>query len=439
MKGKWLIPILQNSQISGGFAAGDLQPNLPLFRPEALAAASEPIGRPIAVLPIAWGVIVYTLLAMVVAFAVFLSVGTYTRKAAATGIVRAVGGEISIEAPSAGVVSRVLVVDGQKVRAGDTLVVADTPRNDLDGRPLSTTLIASLDREEASLNARLEALSSATAIERSGTAQRLLALEGELAAAVAQEKSAAERLALANDVYDRLQPAATKGFISAETMRRRREEVILLGQAMSDARGVQARLSGQLAELRSFYARSPLTLAQQRGQLEDALGRIRRERQGYASQRGFTIKAPANGTISALQVSEGQNVNPERSLMTLARSGVPTSAEIFVPSRAIGFLEPGQTVKVRYDAFPYQRFGVATGKIVTISSTVLRPAEVQAAVKVEEPVYRVLIELGADRISAYGKQYRIRPGLAFEASIILEERTFADWLLDPIIALRGRL
>jgi membrane fusion protein len=114
-------------------------------------------------------------------------------------------------------------------------------------------------------------------------------------------------------------------------------------------------------------------------------------------------------------------------------------AEIFVPSRAIGFLAPGQEVRLRYDAFPYQRFGVGTGRIKSISSTVLRPDQIVATIRVEEPVYRVVVALDQDAIVAYGKRYRIRPGLALGADIVLDRRTFAEWLLDPIEALRGRL
>lgn len=429
---------LTPNQAAGGFAR-DGQGDLPLFRPEALAVANGGMGRPIAVLPMSWGLIGAVLGALVLAFVIFLSVGTYSRKETAFGIVRAVGGDVRIEASAPGIASSVFVTEGQRVRAGDTLLVVETPRNGVDGRPVNQTLIASLDRELADLGQRLRALDAESAIDRSGTLSRLAALRTELGVARTQEAAASERLTLASEAFDRIRHVADKGFISGEAMRRRKEEVIVLRQAIADARGIQSRLTGQIAELSAYDERRPLELLRQRGQLQDAVARVRRERESYAGQQGYSIKAPADGTISALQVSKGQAVSPQRALMTLGRPGAAVSAEIFVPSRAVGFLEPGQEVKVRYDAFPYQRFGVATGKVRSVSSTILRPEEVQAAIKVEEPVYRVLIELDADRIRAYGREYRIRPGLALNASIVLDERTFGDWLLDPIVALRGRL
>lgn len=425
---------------AGGFASGNTHnQELPLFRPEALAAATSGIGRPIAALPLSWALIGGLLGTMLIGFVIFLSVGTFSRKETANGIVRAVGGDIRIEAPAPGIASTVMVTEGQRIRAGETLLIVGTPRNDAGGRPLNEAMIDSLERDLAGLETRMDSLQAGAAVERSGAFSRLAALQGELTAARAQEVTAAQRLTLADEALTRLAPVAEKGFISGDAVRRRREEVLMLRQAVADARGIQSRIAGQISEVQTSEARRPLVLLEERGQLQDAIARLRRERDSYVGQRGYSIKAPADGIITALQVSDGQTVAPQRPLMTLSRPGTAILAEIFVPSRAIGFLEPDQEVKVRYDAFPAQRFGVATGKVRSISSTVLRPEEVQSAVKVDEPVFRVLIELDDAHVRAYGKAYRIRPGLAVSASIILDRRTFAEWLLDPIIALRGRL
>ena len=426
--------------VAGGFAPNDGSAlPLPLFRPEAIGSAGGMMGRPIAVLPISWGLIGVVLATIVLTFGIFLSVGTFSRKESAPGIVRATGGDIRIEANAPGVASYVPVAEGQSVRAGETLLVVDTPRNNADGRSHNQQIIESLDRELASLFHRVRALEKEAAIERGGMSLRIAALQNELDVAVAQEATASARLSLAKESLDRALPAAKKGFISGEAMRRRQEEVILLRQAVADARGTQSRLQGQIAELRTSEEQRPLTLVQERGQLQDSFARIRRDKENYASQQGYTIKAPANGTISAVQISRGQAVAPQRQLMTLSRPGSIVSAEIFVASRSIGFLELGQEVKVSYDAFPSQHFGFGKGRIRAISSTVLRPDDVEAAVRVEEPVYRVLIDLKDNRVHAYGKVYRVRPGLAINASIILEKRTFAQWLLDPLLALRGHL
>ncbi len=433
-------PDVDFGKVAGGFTGVEPPSPAPLFRPESLvAAASTGMGKPIALMPISWGLLTGALTLAIAGFAALLLTGTYTRKESASGVVRSAGGQVRVAVPAAGFVRELLVEEGTRVRAGQTLMTIDTTRAGVDGRPLDADTVATLDREIDNLGERLRALDAAARIEYAAAPARILALQGEQAAARAQERAAIERLALARAAQARLAPVAAKGFISGEAMRRRQEEVIVLDQAVAEARGAQSRIGGQIGEVRSMIAQRPLSVVQERGQLLDLIARARRDRQSYAGQRGFAIAAPAAGVVSALQVSPGQPVDPQRTPMAIATPGTAVSAEIFVPSRAIGFIEPGQRVRVRYDAFPFQRFGAATGTVKAISSTVLRPQEVEAAIRVEDPVYRVLISLDGDTIGAYGSRHRVRPGFAVTADIVLDERTFGQWLLDPILALRGRL
>ena len=90
------------------------------------------------------------------------------------------------------------------------------------------------------------------------------------------------------------------------------------------------------------------------------------------------------------------------------------------------------------DAFPYQKFGPAWGEVREVSASVLTPAEVSAAVPVQEPVYRVVAALDAQSLRAFGAQVPLQPGMALTADVILEERSFAEWLFEPLLALRAR-
>ena len=107
-------------------------------------------------------------------------------------------------------------------------------------------------------------------------------------------------------------------------------------------------------------------------------------------------------------------------------------------SRAIAFVGEGQPVRLLFDAFPYTRFGPGRGHVAQVSSAVLRPEEVTAAVKVGEPVYKVLVTLDAAAMQAYGRAIPLQSGMALTADILLESRSFLDLLMDPLLAARGR-
>ncbi len=62
-----------------------------------------------------------------------------------------------------------------------------------------------------------------------------------------------------------------------------------------------------------------------------------------------------------------------------------------------------------------------------------------AAVRVAEPVYKVLVTLDARAMRAYGKVIPLQSGMALTADILLESRSFLDLLMDPLLAARGRV
>lgn len=433
----WELDRIQ--QVAGGFSASE-PGDLPLLRPEALEAASDTgFGKPIALYPLRWAILSLGLLVMIVAFAALLVTGNYSRKETVTGIVRTVGQETRVVASLPGVVAHLAVVEGQRVRAGDPLLTVTTARTAIDGRPIDHVALESIDQEIAGLEARLAAADAAAELEQDGRRSRLLALSGEMQAARTIQQANQQRLDAAAHALARIEPLAERGFVSGESIRRRQDEIIALRQGIAEAQGRQASLAGQIGELHAEQGQHPHNLMQQKGQLLDQMARARREREAYAAQRGYIIRAPAGGTVTALQVGRGQAVDPQRPLMTIAAAGGGATAELYVPSRAIGFLEPGQRVRVRYDAFPYQRFGTADGRVTSVSAAVLRPEEVQAPVEIGEPVYRVLVALERDRMAAYGRSYPVQPGFSLSADIVLEDRSFAAWLLDPILSLRGRM
>lgn len=115
------------------------------------------------------------------------------------------------------------------------------------------------------------------------------------------------------------------------------------------------------------------------------------------------------------------------------------AATLLVPGRAIGFVSPGQEVLLRYEAFPYQKFGLHRGRIEEISRTVLSPRELAEPAIASEPVYKVSASLERGKISAYGREVPLQAGMILEADIIQEKRSLLDWVLEPVYRFRGMI
>jgi membrane fusion protein len=111
-------------------------------------------------------------------------------------------------------------------------------------------------------------------------------------------------------------------------------------------------------------------------------------------------------------------------------------AELFVPARAIGFVRPGQKVRILYEAFPYQQFGTYGGRVYEVSQTILTKSDTSVPIELKEPAYRVKVALDRLDVDAYGKKMPLAPDMLLRADILLEKRSLMRWFLDPLLSLR---
>jgi membrane fusion protein len=150
------------------------------------------------------------------------------------------------------------------------------------------------------------------------------------------------------------------------------------------------------------------------------------------------LTAPVAGRVTNLMVSRGQQVQGAQVLMQLLPESGFLYAQLLVPTRAFGFIQPGQTTWLRFDAFPYQRFGLYQGEVSQLSKAVLMAQDPDSPVQIQEPVYQVQVKLHQQFIEAYGEQMPLQAGMLLSADIVLEQRSVLSWLLEPLISLRGR-
>ena len=207
----------------------------------------------------------------------------------------------------------------------------------------------------------------------------------------------------------------------------------------AQARAQAARSAMMMTELQAMEREMEL----QNTGVELAEAALARQRSLRA--REIVITAPHAGTLTALRATSGGGVGVSDPLMTLVPAGARLEARLYGPSRAIGFVRPGQRVRLRYDAFPHQKFGQYTGTVKTVSRTTVSAAELAAgrgtleglAVAADEPVYRVTVTLDTQSATAYGAPAALQPGMTIEADVLIETRRVYQWVLDPLYALRG--
>jgi membrane fusion protein len=411
-----------------------------LFRGEALEAVSDrSLGVAVALVPWSWLALTAFLMAFAVSAVVFLATATFPRKEAVAGVLQYSGGAIRVVAPRAGIVTAVEVSDGQEVHAGDHLAYVTTEQFLATGSIYDKRLRSTLKQEIDALRTKRAALDQAEPLRRRELAEQIAGASAQLDRLTADATLRDGQAQLADENVAAAHRLAVEGTWSYQQERDRRIAALSVRQDAADLEARIASLRSQRADLALQPTRLPSDFAQQRADIDAAIGALREKDIDAMAQNGFALVAKVDGTVTALQARVGDPVDTVRPLMTVVPRGSELRAELYVPSRAIGFVTPGQHVRLLYDAFPYTRFGPGAGAIADISTAVLKPEEVAGAVKVTEPVYRVTVRLAAATMSAYGHAVKLQSGMALTADILLEKRSFLALLLDPLLAARGRV
>ena len=126
--------------------------------------------------------------------------------------------------------------------------------------------------------------------------------------------------------------------------------------------------------------------------------------------------------------------------MTLVPDNAHLQIELYATSQKAGFIQPGQRVALRFDAFPYQKFGVQYGSIRDISRTPMDLLSVSPITwKENEGHYRIIVEPEKTFIQAYGKKEPLRPGMTLEGDVSLDNRHLWEWFTEPLWSLKGKL
>jgi membrane fusion protein len=149
------------------------------------------------------------------------------------------------------------------------------------------------------------------------------------------------------------------------------------------------------------------------------------------------VTAPLDGVVTAIAAERGSHAGLQ-ALATLLPAGGAMEAHLFAPSRSAGFVQPGQAVRVRFAAYPFQKFGQYDGEVAQVSRVALAPAElpVQLALSAPaEPLYRITVRLAASSVMAYGVAQPLAAGMQLEADVMQDRRRLIEWVFEPLIAL----
>ncbi len=411
-----------------------------LFRQEAIDAQRERFlgaassARPVPV----W---VFTLLAagaaaLILVIAVW---GQYQRRERVEGFLEVDAGAARVLIPAAGRVSTLHVKEGDEVAAGAPMAVITYDKSNAAGTSTSAAIAQELKQRRVLIEREQEQLKELGAQQVAQVKKRAVDLQNEMSQLDRELKLQEQRLASAREQAQRFQKLAAEKFVSDLVARQKTDDATDQDIRLQALKRQRTTLDRDLSAAKLDEPSVALKSRTQVDQLSRQLSELTQTETQEESRRENLIRAPIAGTVTNIAVNAGQSVADDMPLATVMPRGGGLQAELLVPSRAIGFVTRGQDVMLRYEAFPFERFGQYRGKVKEISRTVWSPGEKLGPSAIREPVYRVTVELERQSVAAMDQEFPLRSGMLINADLLLEKRSLLEWMFEPVLKIKGRL
>ncbi len=420
----------------------------PLFRKEAVEAQRpQAYGRAILVRPITFSVLTSVAVAIAGVIVGYFVWGTYTEHVTLRGQLLPDRGVIKVHPAQFGTVVEKHVSEGDSVARGDALFVISSERFSSAMGPTKGLVGRELERQQAILEQAIERAQAHESAELESLERTEAALKEEMRNLDAMLESQRERLALAEEAVERYSIVQDRGFVPEDRLIAERDNYLQQRSQLQSLERERAAVERQLTELKNNARNLPFRYDNELADLERALASVRRDLTENEAQRLVTVTTPTSGTAAVVGAQIGQFVDTSRPLLSIVPDDSELEAHVYAPSNAIGFIEPGDKVLLRYEAYPYQRFGHHESTVEAVSRTAVSPAELASAAVARgvpeaqggEPLYKVTLALSSQTITAYGEQHELEVGMAVEADVLQDTRRLYEWILEPLYSLTGRI
>lgn len=417
-----------------------------LFRQQAIDHATVcQYGTVILTHPFSHAVLtcVFAMLALlIIAFFAFFEI---TRKAPIQGLLVPTSGVIRVFSNQVGVIKEVRINEGQFVRKDEILFVISSERSTSNQRSTEALISELLAQRRDSFHTELQQAKVQAGHRRVALQKRVLDLQNEIKQLDSQAIIQKQRIALSEQTVTRFAQLQATNYISAAQMQEREAELLDQRQRLLEIERIRSATQRDLASTQAEEQDVAVQAQRDENALRRNASTLQQDLTENEARREIPIRARQSGTITAVAAYLGQTVGTATSLASILPEGNKLEAEMYVPSRAVGFIKPGMTALLRYQPFPYQKFGQHPAHVREVATTSVRLEELPTSAAAlpglaqSEPVYRIRLQLDQQTVRAFGTAIPLRSGMLVDASVMLERRKLYEWVLEPLFSISGRL
>ena len=424
-----------------------------------LPDADEIERRP---LPRSARVTLYVLLAMVILFVLWASIFQVDRVVVAHGRLVTTQPNIVVQPIETSIIQNINVRVGQVVKKGQALATLDSTFAAADQAELQSH-IESLDNQTARLQAELAGktpqlkgknendskLETELSSERQANYraqiqkmnENISTLRAQIETNQGDQQVLTARVKSLQEIENMQERLVAQNFGARAQLLAARDKRLEVERDLTLSKNKEQELKRQLAAAEAD--KSAFELSWKQKMLEDLLAtahdRETQEEQLRKANRRHnlvTLTAPADGVVLDIaKLSQGSVIREAETLFTLVPTDTELESEVQIDSIDTGYVKVGDTVRLKVDAFPYQKHGAMTGTIKTISEDAFRrdnQGNPSLLAQGTDAFYLGRVSLGGEKLKNLPPQAKLLPGMTLSAEIVVGKRSVMSYLLWPL-------
>jgi membrane fusion protein len=398
-----------------------------LFRPEAIRERSDRIeGEILISTPIRWQIISYLMAATVALALIAAATIPYTGVVSVDGRISLDQGIVHINGEEGYTIGEIFVEDGQSVEEGQPLVQLSLVKSSSDGvRPqVFAANVEGLIEEQIERQIALIRATAGAKIEAQD--QRIGGLKREYSSVERRRALQTQTLDILSEELQKIEQAASRGFVSKNDINRRRRESLSQMQALEQINGDLTRIASSLSEAREARTSLQRVMQVEISQLEQERLRRTQEDNDRALTQSFQIYAPTSGTVILGRQREGQAASPTDWLLAILPSNSTPTIELDVPPDVIGMITERQQVLVKLTTYRGTEAENLKAFVKNVP-TVLSAPDINRTDAAAS--YKVIAVLKEDELEGILKKVRLYPGMTVRADVPQRRGTILSWLL----------
>ncbi|EKZ3428381.1 HlyD family secretion protein [Salmonella enterica] len=371
-------------------------------------------------------------------FITFVIMGSYTRRVNVSGEITTWPRPVNIYSSVQGFIVKQFVTEGQEIRKGEPVyqidvsrstssgVVSDNQRKDIENQIVRIANIIS--RLEDSKKATLQTLE-----------KQKMQYQEAFERSTAIVRRAEEGIIIMKNNMNNYRTYQKKGLINKDQLTNQTALYYQQQNNLLSLSGQNEQNALQITSLESQIKIQAADFDNRIYQMELQRYELQKELINTDVNGEVIIRALSDGKIDSLSVTVGQMVSAGDSLLQIIPDKIKDHyLVVWAPNDAVPYINPGDRVNIRYEAFPAEKFGQFAATVLLVSKTPASSQEMltyHGAPKNNQntsvPYYKIVVRPDLQEIRYDGKFLPIENGMKAQGTLFLEKRKIYQWMLSP--------